>query len=624
MRSFLPRLGIGLVACVLLGLPQLSAQLGASPVTSPGQTAPLLQSREQILQEVAYRFGQGGEQSLLPSLVPAHVSVHERCLRPLLTRVRDSVAAFSGPELTWLRSQSTHVAQAVDNGLRWAAGGSGVQEATSGLPDYPGVTDTLVGKDCVVHYTLAGVHASPDIPYVKAVQKEVDAALKKMTKAMRRPYYEPDRDGVDKLHVFLVDIDLDPDVEEALGFVLGVSPVPGAPFDKAETVYMVLDTGLRDYASSVNQNWKKVVKATAYHEAMHCVQSAYNSFISSWAVEGQATWAELAYGKVIDSLAAYLANPMSIVNMPELPLWDDSIHKYSLAPLFAYLEFRMGKGANLTFLEESPPVNDGFQLIELVLIQDFVFFDEFYSGYLARLYSKTIKGIKKNKIPDMAVKEQVASYGFKTQDSVLKTGVHVYKLGVPAGLKTDLLYSRVSNAPTEGDDFAPEGVLLHGKGKRLQLFTNFWDVVNGFKGKSGAVLMVTDTDVDFPSLTPTPYQAEVFAPHIDVRNVTNDSPIQQGGLATITFTYDLLGVPDGPTFPVILYRSVKGPGVKFEFNSFFNWEPGVGKQAEITFQPPMSTSGTYKFKFTAKTPPDSFGGGHMKSKASTKVKVNKN
>ncbi|GJM20605.1 MAG: hypothetical protein DHS20C15_05200 [Planctomycetota bacterium] len=590
------------------------------------------QPAEQVLAETRWRFA---ADSSVRGERPGHVAHGERCLRPLLSRLRDVAPQLDEDARTELSALSPLVELSLRNGLRVsgdavlraqaeasAAAVSG--EGGSQLPLMPELELSMEGKECIVHYTLTGEHASPDASYVKTIAKSVDKAAKKLTKAFRRPFYEPAEDGIDKLHVFVLSLDLDPDLGDALAAVSDVQDAPGMPGGKAQTVYMSFDTGLREYASSVGDNWKKVIAGTAMHEYMHCVQSAYSAFFSRWAVEGQATWAELAFGKYKEGVKGYLAGPMSIMNAPELPIWHDSIHQYSTAPMFFYLDFFNGKGSNKTFLELSPDTNDGLDIFEQVLFQtDFNFFSDFYPPYLARLYQKSIKGIPKSAIPDFDVSETgIKDYGWKATGSVLPTAVQVFEFEAPPSQKTDYLFVSVRpGSGDEGGDARPEGVLLHAKNKRLSFGSFGWSDIDKFRGKAKAALIVTDWDYEFPTETPTPFEAEVFVPFLDINSVSSNSPVPQAGDVEVTFNYDLLGTPAGlEQFSVLLFHTIKSPKKPLQQQFLARvWEVGTNKEHVEQFS--LATPGTHKLHYTARTPNDSYTGEHVRDKANLKVKV---
>jgi hypothetical protein len=594
--------------------------VGLAPITASAQGSrlagaePQPQSVEQVLAEVRWRFDPA------VTTAPAHVSPGEHCLRPLFTRVRSIAHELSAQDRGDV---------AVRNGLRLAghpAGDGATPGSYAGESELPAMEQlelTLEGKECIVHYTLTGDDAAPDLAYVKAIQSAVDKAVKKLSKAYRRPYFEPDDGGVDKLHVFVAELDLDPDLGDALAAVIDVQDAPDQPGGKAQTVYATFDTGIRTYATSINGNWKKIIGATAFHEVMHCVQSAYSAFFSRWAVEGQAVWAELAHGKSKDGLAGYLDDGMSVVRMPELPLWHDSIHQYSTAPLFHYLEFFLGKGSNKSFLEESPDTNDAVSILETTLwLGDFVLFSEFYPAYLANLYYKSLKGISKALIPDMQPTETgIATYGWKTTGSVLPTGVRVYEFEAPSGLKTDLLFGRVQPDSGDSGSATPDAVLLHDKNKRLVLTPYIWDDVDGFKGNDSGALLVTDWDYEFPTTDATSFETELFTPVFDVTHVETNSPSPFGDDVEVTFTYDLLGTPvDAEDFGVILFHTIKGPN-KFELTQFLARDFAVGTNQEHIESFSVGQAGSYKLHYTIRTPNDAFGGEHTNDKVNVKVKV---
>lgn len=606
-RAILSRAPSLLAALLVLALPSLAWGQSASW----GSTAPQPRT-DHVLTELAARFD--------PAFVGdrgAHANLDEPCLLPLMQRVAAIAPELSDAQRASLATLSPHLAVAL-------GAGDGTQEATTGLPDLPALTETWEGKQCVVHYTLTGQHAAPDLTFVKVLAKTLDGAIKKYAKDFKRPFFERDRDDEDVLHVYIQDTSTVDGFDDAvLGFVNPTDDVEGKGNEKAQTVYMVIDNNSKQVAENSNDNWKKALKGTLYHEYFHCIQLAYNAHMASWGLEGQATWAEQRWGRVDIGVYGFLERPDSLVNMPEVPIHhdpEDAVRKYSTSPVWAYLEQRVGKDALVSFWENAADSQDPIAVLETVLFFDnFDFFDDFWHAFIGRLVAKDIRGLSKKKLPDVQVQEDNDDLGWTTDGMVAKTAILVYGIYAPTDKKTDLLFARVADTGKG----VPSGVLVHSKNKRLQLFSNAWNSVGKFKKGKMAFLVVTDAVGDLYETDKGPFTAEAFAPYLKIHSIENDGPVSPGSDVTFTFTYDLECVPQGPTFDVAIYRRAKGKKYQSELQNNFEWPTGKGQTAEMTFAvpafPPLKS---LSFQINVKVPPDfPYGGEHVVSKNKQKVKV---
>ncbi|RKY20829.1 MAG: hypothetical protein DRQ55_06425 [Planctomycetota bacterium] len=497
----------------------------------------------------------------------------------------------------------------------------GAQEGGSSLPNEPLLTEAFAGKSCVVHYTLTGIHAAPDLSFVKVLAKSIDGAVKKFAKSgFQKPFFERDVDDKELLHIYVMDTSTVDGFDDAvLGFVNPTDDVEGKGNEKAQTVYMVIDHDLKTLSAAAGTSWKKQLKSTVFHEYFHCVQLARNAYMASWGLEGQAVWAEKRWGRVDTDLFAFLERDDSLVNRPELPIWDDSLHKYSTSPLWAYLEQRVGKHALVSFWEVGAESNDPINVLESVLfIENFDFFDDFWIDFAGRLVAKDIKGLSKKKLPDVKLEAKVANLGWETTGQIVKTGIVAYEIAAPSSQKTKLLFVRL----TAGMTGTPTGILIHDKNHRLQVNPGFWNDVDKFKKPKKAILVITDGAYEFPDTDKTDYTAEAFAPYLKIKEVDFGDPLGQGENATITFKYDLLFTPPGPTLPVTIYRKLKGKKFGQELQSSFNWPVGSGQETTLNvFVPGFPPLKSLSVQINVKVPGDGFGGAHIVSKHKGKLKI---
>jgi hypothetical protein len=294
---------------------------------------------------------------------------------------------------------------------------------------------------------------------------------------------------------------------------------------------------------------------------------------------------------------------------------------YSTSPLFHYLDL-VAKKAPSRLLEASLNEDDGLTIIKGIVAEEGIPWDEFYKGFLARMWYKKIPRMPKKIFPEITMFEApIGTYGWEGSDQIAVTGYQVRMFDPPTTYNSSLFFAKVSRTGTMAG--TPSGVILHGSGKRLAFGTGQWDSLDKFT-KKYFVLIVTDTEYTAQTAVLTPYKAEVFAPYIEVTDITSVSPISPGGSSTITFTYNLLGVPFGlANFPICLHVVRKGPDPDLNSPTFPTWAVGNDQTATYTFNAlaGLDAVGTYAFTFYAKVPTDTYGGAHTKSVSKTKVKV---
>ena len=82
------------------------------------------------------------------------------------------------------------------------------------------------------------------------------------------------------------------------------------------------------------------MKATAYHEYFHGVQSAYNANSDMWFLEGSAMWAEGYFGACWKDVGSYYTAKDSIFMSPNLSIFETSTtyRKYSTSALVFFSE----------------------------------------------------------------------------------------------------------------------------------------------------------------------------------------------------------------------------------------------------------------------------------------------
>ncbi len=197
----------------------------------------------------------------------------------------------------------------------------GVPEA---LPKYPQLTQTYTAKGtnyCQIHYTtLKGApDAVPNVAYVAAVASMINHAVIDETKHFHAAY--PEGNGL--LQVYCLGSATIPGLD---GQWIDVSIVSG----NTMSGYMLMNSALAG----------ATMKATAYHEYFHGVQSAYNANSDMWFLEGSAMWAEGYFGACWKDVGSYYTAKDSIFMSPNLSIFETSTtyRKYSTSALVFFSE----------------------------------------------------------------------------------------------------------------------------------------------------------------------------------------------------------------------------------------------------------------------------------------------
>lgn len=456
-----------------------------------------------------------------------------------------------------------------------------------GLPDEPQLDAVVDGPRCRVHYTLTGPDAVPDADFALEVARAVDAVAKRTARLFTAPFAEPESEGDERLHVYLLDTTDAPELDgPAYGQLQMVDDVPGQPH--ARTVYLVLDAGLRAGAEAEGRPWRRVLRAAVAHLYFHAIQAAYDGGLDAWAREGQAVWAELRFAHVQDGLAAHLALDDSIVHAPELPLTTAGPHAYGTAPLFAELRRRLGPGGNRALLETSATAGSALSALDTLLQAEAgLDFEAFYLDYLARLARRRVHGVRRGIIPELAANTEVeVAPTWQTFGVVEPTGVRAYVLRAPLeeGPGVGRLFARVTSIGSTG---VPSGVLLLGRRKPALLTDGAWNGVRGLRPGRTALLLVTDASLADPSALSGVFQVEACTPVLRLHEVLADSPIAPAGVSALTLRYDLLGTPPGASFEVDLATRVSAKGFVDEQMQPLVWATGVDQTFVLLFQAPI-------------------------------------
>lgn len=485
--------------------------------------------------------------------------------------------------------------------------------SSAGLPDLPELGLVEANTRCVVHYTLAGIDAAPDRAYARAVARWIDATLRKTAKTLRAPLAEPGDDDGDRLHVYLRDTSLLPETEAgSRGFAVAVAPIAEPGFERARTSYLVIDAKLS--ADLQGKTWRRLLKATCAHQAMHAVQFAYNATLSSWALEGMAVWGEQRFGRVSDGMLAHWHADGSMFTSPAQSIWKDSPRKYSTSPLFAFLEQHLGKLGLQRFLEAATAGDDAWLVLhQLLELEDDTDLEAFWLEFAGRLAAKRIRGLKKSLMPDLAAIDSTLSIGgFSTFGSLPVGSIRVFAIDRPddPDFDADVMLARSSPLGSVGTQSAV-GVLVDGRGRRTALTGGTWHAARGMRRSERVLLLVTSAAHEGLLTAPQTYVAGFFAPLLRIDSVVAESPVVPAGVAAVTLNYDLSYVP-GPYLDVSVRIRSKGPKqADIEVFNQEQWAIGLGQQIHYLWQAPValgkSVDGRYRLAFEVSAPGLLFG-----------------
>jgi hypothetical protein len=477
------------------------------------------------------------------------------------------------------------------------------------LPNYPDLTETEEGKNCIVHYTLIGANAAPDKTYAELVRLYMDKAIgSSMPKNFRKAWAEGYVDFLGKLHVYLIDVG-------AGAEWVDISTVSG----KQKAGYIKFGTKMKD---SFPTNWQLWMKGGCFHEYFHGIQSAYNWASDLWFMEATTVWAQCFYGGDWVHLSEFYGAADSVFNKPNDIIWSTAYRKYSTSSLAFYLAQKHGGYKIIkSYFENSESKDDGIELLNDTLAAKTTTFGEQYPYYLASLYSKKITSIAKY-MPAVKIETTHNTYGVKvTTDTVSLTGANFYLLDAEAGTKPAALISTFARYTTG----SPTAVLVKQKTNVPIPFIPDRAHVPAFGGSVKQVaLIVTDTNYTSKDTALRGYEYTAIVPYVTITDVTALSPIQSGDYSPIDIYYDLTGTVPGEDFTAQLKIIEKGPDVADNASGPVILDPGEGQILNLYFNTAYDTVGTYRFTFELRVPPDSWLPiPQIKSKGSCSVKVEK-
>jgi len=453
------------------------------------------------------------------------------------------------------------------------------------------------GKNCIVHYTLAGANAAPDKIYAELVRLYMDKAIKSdMTKKFTKAYAEGYADFKGKLHVYLIDIG-------AGGEWVDVSTVSG----KAKAGYIKLGTKSKD---TYPDSWQLLIKGECFHEYFHGIQSAYNWASDLWFLEATSTWAMCYYANDFMHVKQHYDAADSIFNTPNANIWSTAgSRKYSTSALAFYFSDKFdGHKIIKSYFVKSETEDDAIKNLQQTLIAKGTTFTEEYKGFLASLYSKKIASIRKY-MPDVKLVTTYNAYGLENKtDSVSLTGAAFYAFDPETGEQPAAFIATF----TAGATGVPEGVLVKQKSKApIAFLPHISGSPTAYVGDFGGavkqvVLIVTDAEYSTKDVAVRTFEFTAIVPRVVIKEVLAQSPIYSGETSQIDIKYDLLGTLSGKPFPAQLKITEKGPDVADNASGEYEVPSGVDQIFNIWFTTAWDTVGTYKFTFQLAVPPDSW------------------
>jgi hypothetical protein len=537
---------------------------------------------------------------------PGELLVQERCLTGFYRSVHRVFAQLTPAEIAWLKSLDSflnHLLQVKE----WEAGIRKVKPRA--LPDPGDLDEELIGKKCVVHYTLDQTSDDAcDKTYAKIVKTYMDQVISsKMPKHFRKAYHENDGDG--KLHVYIKKLPKD----NYDGLWLPISVVSG----KKMSGIIILSNGIKAHIGA--KTWQLYLKGISFHEYFHGIQSAYNNDHDLWFCEGTAVWASCYYGKDWVHLPLFLKSDDNIFEVPNRQIWLETDRKYSTSALAFYLSDKYKGYKFFTSYFLASETQDDAILNLKAQLADVVPFEDTYRNFLMALYLKAIKSIKKY-MPPLGLKTY-NSYGEgPVGSSIALTGAEYYVCDPQAGAKgTTLIITLKKGAPEVGN---MEGFLMKDKKMEKLDFTGGKAYFTDFGKKTKqVVLIVTDVNYTTKDTGDRGYVYGIYLPYIHVNKVTAESPIFAGQVSHIQFDYDLLGVDPTNPFPGQIEVTVIAPDVNDEVTGVYDIFPGVNQLDNFIFTTAPGKAGVYNFTQEYRVPPDDWKVPQSKSEASFGVQV---
>jgi hypothetical protein len=543
----------------------------------------------------------------VPQTIEAHhpfsfqtgeVPAQEECLTGFYTDVHRVFDQLTVGEIVFLKSLSPDL-KVIMTAREQERSGTIDPSRTSALPDYPNLDQTEEGTDCIVHYTLTGTDAVPNKAYAELVTLYMDTAIKIMTKDFPTAYAEGYADFKGKMHVYILLL-----AEGINGAAVPVSTVSG----KKNAMYIKISNFLN---IEYRETWQLKLKGLCFHEYLHAIQLSYNAYADNWFLEAGAVWASCYYGADWTHVGEYYISTSSVFNKPNDILWSTDYRRYSTSALAFYLSDKFG-GYNFikAWMLNTETEDDKLKTLQQTLIAKDTVFEEEYIYFLASLYGKSIKSIKKY-MPDVKIEWTHDTYGREDFGVVHLTGANFYVFNPEAGAKAGTFIATF----TAGATGAPKGVLVPMKGKKTGAPIAFTPHISGsptaYVGKFGKAikqiaLIVTDATYSTKDTVLRDYDYTAIVPNIYIREVIAESPIYAGDVSYIDVHYDLTGTIPGEFFPAFVKVVEKGPGVADNVSGDEYLYPGVDQIYPIDFQTASYSHGTYKFVFEMAVPPEAW------------------
>lgn len=469
----------------------------------------------------------------------------------------------------------------------------GISSGKGALPVFPKLTEVVEGKNCIVHYSLTDpTDKVPDQNYADLVAVYMDMAIKNIPK---KKFNAALPEGGGKLHVYVYFLGAG-----TWGQWVDVSAGTG----KTKSGYIEITSRMSTEAPKAT--WQLYLKSCCFHEYFHGVQSAYNWASSLWFMEGCCRWSEIYFCKNTDPIKESFASTISVFNAPQLPIWDNSYHKYTTVTLAYYFYDNFG-GVKflLDFYKKTEAKDDAITIFQDMMVENKTTFSDTFKKYLAAMYNKKISSIKKLMID--VKKTEINTYGNKgTESSLYQLGSVNYKLTPQADIPSaSFIYGFVPGAAG-----APEAFMLQ-KSKIIPVVggaANYECIAKFGKSAKEIIMIATDTTYSgVQDVAARSYDYEFLTPYVKITD-TQIFPweIEAGDSSRIDITYDVLGTHAGETFPMEVKQIEKGEVVD-GISGQYDVDPGIGDIFTFYLNTyPGTIPKTYRFTMQFAVPLDTW------------------
>ncbi len=550
-----------------------------------------------------------------PANVAAHANVRGRgpCGTDRLREVHALIPAMTPQQ----QEQLAQLAPAFEPVVRRLRDQRAGRPTASALPNEPTLNQQLVGPNSIIHYTLAGPDASPNLAYVEAVQSAIEASIKSEGKTFRKAIPEGP-DG--KLHVYVGDTVIRFPADGPFDGFCQATTNPATP--ATAPCYMFIDTKLQ---TRYPADWRVQLKLTCYHEYMHGVQFAYNLGSSSWFKEGQAVWAEVKFGNSNAGLINFMNAATSVANQPERALYDAGniadIREYSTGAFMLHLAKEKGTKSMKNWLKNTE-AEDVAQKALVQTVGGIEKFQKLYRLYLLKLYQRKIPQLG-NQQPAVPEQPAATQLGTNLAANVPPTGARFRLIKKDTRIKNDYWIAKVNAGSGHPEAAFVKDPKDADKVNQVVEPEDDYTELDGYNKQDEVLAILTDTNTEAETFTGTPVNGQVLSPYIKEKNTVAQSPIDAGTSGRIDITYDLLGTPEGQTrFPVEVRVVEKGPDVSDNASGDFNYNVGENQLTTFFFNTVSTTKGLYRFRLTFVTPTEGFSMNKLpRSKTQSKFSI---